>query len=134
MKLHDRLLNILENKPATRDSDNTLVIEVWASMGLHLTTEQQEQMKAMPSIESITRCRRNIQNKLGLYKATERIQKARMTKASTIRKNIARTAPDELEGLMQVPAEDVAEVVDEMLFGPLKFPDIFDHIDTRREP
>ena len=134
MKLHDRLLNILENKPATRNSDNTLVIEVWASMGLHLTPQQEEQMKAMPSIESITRGRRNIQNKLGLYKASERIEKARMDKASTIRKNIARTAPDELEGLMEVPAEDVAEIVDELLFPPLKLPDIFDQIDTRREP
>ena len=134
MKLHNRLLNILENKPATRNSDNILVIEVWASMGLHLTPQQEEQMKAMPSIESITRGRRNIQNKLGLYKASERIEKARMDKASTIRKNIARTAPDELEGLMEVPAEDVAEIVDELLFPPLKLPDIFDQIDTRREP
>lgn len=134
MKLHDRILKILEDKPATRNSDTELMLETWASFGLYLSKEQAELLKSLPKLENITRARRTIQNDLGLYKASERIQKARMTKVSTIRKNIARTAPDELEGLMQVPAEDVAEIVDELLFPPLKLPDIFDQIDTRREP
>lgn len=134
MKLHDRILKILEDKPATRNSDTELMLETWASFGLYLSKEQAELLKSLPKLESITRARRTIQNDMGLYKASERVQKARMDKASTIRKNIARTAPDELESLMEVPAEDVAEIVDELLFPPLKLPDIFDQIDTRREP
>lgn len=128
MKLHDRILKILEEKPVTRNSDTELMLEIWASFGLYLSKEQAELLKSLPKLESITWARRTIQNDLGLYKASERIEKARMDKASTIRKNIARTAPDELEGLMEVPAEDLANIVDEMLYPPR----LFDVDDTRR--
>jgi len=95
MKLHDRILKILEEKPATRNSDTELMLETWASFGLYLSKEQAELLKSLPKLESITRARRTIQNDLGLYKASERVQKARMDKASTIRQNIARTPVDE---------------------------------------
>lgn len=95
MKLHDRILKILENKPATRNSDTELMLATWESFGLYLTKEQAELLKSLPKLESITRARRTIQNDMDLYKASERVQKARMDKTSTIRQNIARTPVDE---------------------------------------
>jgi hypothetical protein len=55
---------VMETDPKTRNSDKWLILQVLRKMGFKIYVDYHE-LKEMPSFESITRCRRHIQNTEG---------------------------------------------------------------------
>lgn len=91
MRLQTLVTRILMEKPETRDSDKKLAWEVWESLGfvvdgsLHYTKFMD---KDCPSHDSITRCRRKIQEETPTLQATEPVRKARSLKAQEKGKSV----------------------------------------------
>lgn len=81
MKLYDKVKEILESNPETRDSDNKLIWEVWRYLDLTNgdMIDKWDFMKA-PASESITRARRKIQELHPHLRATKVVQEARKEK------------------------------------------------------
>lgn len=88
--LDQEVKRVLRDYPETRDSDTELIFQVWEVYGLELTPEQKSIAKAIPKTESITRCRRKLQEQ-GLYKAKRQVERVRKQKASMIREQIPKT-------------------------------------------
>ena len=64
----DVVKSLLEERPATRDSDNILICLVYSKLGYSFKKPFCEIMEAvehskLPTMESITRCRRKLQEK-----------------------------------------------------------------------
>lgn len=88
-KLYDVVKKLLTNYPALRDSDKLLMWNVWGIEGFissygnslvrHITRDNF--MKAT-SAESITRCRRKIQEEFPELQSSKNIKEARDQKAS----------------------------------------------------
>ena len=57
---------VLEEEPQTRSDDVDLVIAVWERQGVHLSEDQKRLIHKLYSSETITRCRRKIQER-GLF-------------------------------------------------------------------
>lgn len=88
--LDKEVKQVLRDYPETRDSDTELVARVWEVYGLEFTPEQRRLIAVIPKTESITRCRRKLQEQ-GLYRANRQVEKVRKQKASMIREQIPKT-------------------------------------------
>jgi hypothetical protein len=79
MKISERVENILRASHAARNSDTELLIIYMQKSGLELTPKQIEKFKDLPSMETITRVRRQLQEQ-GKYEADEVVKEARYEK------------------------------------------------------
>ena len=76
MKINRQVENILSVSHRARNDDKELLIIYMQKFGMELTDKQVELFKHMPSAESITRARRNIQEQ-GKYVASDAVDKHR---------------------------------------------------------
>lgn len=90
MKLYDRVKKILVNTPRARDSDKILAWEVWRELKVtHFDNHYfdsaitLENFLKAPSLESIGRARRKIQEEYPELKGSEEVTKMRRSKAET---------------------------------------------------
>jgi hypothetical protein len=74
---------ILRQDPRARDSDNILLVHMLQLRGMKLTTEQVK-IFCDVSFESITRCRRKIQEE-GKYPPSQEVKQGRKTKAENVK-------------------------------------------------
>lgn len=85
MKIIDRVQNILENLPDTKDSDKKLLLAYWEQQGLCLNQSQRERFMTHCTVaESITRARRNLRP---LYPASEQVESERFNKYVDYKQN-----------------------------------------------
>ena len=81
MRLYDRVKELMEQYPSVRNSDRKLIWAVWNDLGLcqfdHITVENYEKS---PSLESITRARRKVQELHPELQATKSVRSARLNK------------------------------------------------------
>lgn len=78
---------VLHQYPSTRSSDKLLLVYVMKKYGA-VNNSQDFNVKnfmSMPSCETITRCRREIQNDEGLYKPIEEVVIARGNREQEIK-------------------------------------------------
>ena len=73
IQVKDKVEEILEQDEKARNSDKWLIYQYAVSMGLDMDFED---FKALPSFESITRCRRKLQEQ-GLYLSDSQIVEKR---------------------------------------------------------
>jgi hypothetical protein len=66
MKIINRVQNILENLPETKDSDKKLLLAYWEQQGLCLNQTQRERFMTCTSAETITRARRALKPVTGI--------------------------------------------------------------------
>lgn len=90
---------ILQEHPVTRNSDRHLLLWVFSELGLELTREQALQFLDMPSIETITRVRRKLQEQ-GKYQASESVQQSRANKAMVMEQVAPSMNSEQLESYM----------------------------------
>jgi hypothetical protein len=88
--LNNKVRQILENNYKARNSDQELVIQVWEKYGLYLTGEQRAKLLEIPSSDTITRCRRKIQEN-GEFPADESVKMHRKIKSMIIEQAIPKT-------------------------------------------
>jgi hypothetical protein len=93
MTLVNVIENILRDKPATRNSDRLLMLEIYAYYGLKLTPQQEERFIDMPSTESVRRTRQKLQE-LGRYPADPSIKKQREFKSMRMQQIIPTATPE----------------------------------------
>ncbi len=72
---------VLEGDQQARDNDTWLIIQVLRKMGFKIFIDYSD-LNKLPSFESITRCRRHVQNDKGKFLPSERATNTR-TKADT---------------------------------------------------
>lgn len=87
MKTSDRVENILKVSHAARNSDTELIIIYMQKSGMNLSSDQTETFRKLPSMETITRVRRQLQEK-GMYEADDSVNEARYKKFQTTKQNI----------------------------------------------
>lgn len=95
MKTSDRVENILQASRAARNSDKELLIIYMQKSGMNLTAEQIRIFKDMPSAETITRVRRQLQE-VGKYPADEDIDNARFEKYQQMKYKTPQTEVDDI--------------------------------------
>ena len=79
MKLTEQVESILKYDKESRDSDKRLLVIYMQKAGMNLSDAQIDKFRDMPSMESITRARRILQEQ-GKYEATEEVDNARFEK------------------------------------------------------
>lgn len=89
----------LKNAPRARSDDKELLLLVWESYGLYLSETQRAKLKAAPSMETIVRIRRKLQEQ-GLYIATDRVRRNRNFKAMEVQQRMPTTKPEKIEPLL----------------------------------
>lgn len=82
-----RVKNILEFVPKTRNSDIELLIIYWQKAGVNLSNEQIQKIKELPSPDTLTRIRRKIQEN-GEFPASKSVEDARFAKFKQVKQNI----------------------------------------------
>ena len=94
--LEDRVRYILKEHPDARDSDTMLTIKLWMIFKSHFlfhrmgkTCVNLTDIRHLPNVDSISRCRRRIQNTEGLYKGSKKIQKERRSYQEDYRSNFS---------------------------------------------
>lgn len=95
MKISQRVENIMKVSHAARNSDTALLILYMQKSGMELTPKQIEIFKKLPSMETITRVRRQLQER-GMYEADERVNEERFKKFKTVKQDITHASADEL--------------------------------------
>lgn len=86
MKLYDTVKELLVRYPQLRNSDKLLVWNVWGKLGFITQTTHvegiilREDFLKAPPIESITRCRRKIQERYPTLQASQPVERARREK------------------------------------------------------
>lgn len=79
MNVSQRVESILKASVDSRNSDTELLIIYMLKSGMELTPKQIKIFKEMPSMETITRARRQLQEQ-GKYEASEEVNEARYEK------------------------------------------------------
>lgn len=87
MNVSEAVEQALRLSEEARNTDKILILQVWESLGLHLTSQQRQKFIDLPSSESITRIRRKIQEQ-ERYPAVHKIKKARELKNAIIQQNM----------------------------------------------
>lgn len=82
-KMKKQVLDILEHNPLARDDDKLLQVLLLKKF-YEVKSIDDLLDKKVPSLESITRCRRKIQSE-GLYVSTKDVRKARAVEAESYR-------------------------------------------------
>lgn len=86
-KYEDMVRLELENRPETRDNDNRLTLYIWRDfygVGLYEPVSEVLLNDKLPSIESIGRVRRRIQEKDETLRGTRKRESERMTQQKDI--------------------------------------------------
>lgn len=103
----DMVKAILKAVPITKDSDIELLIIYWQKAGLELTDRQIAKLRQMPSTETITRIRRDLQLKdFKTYGGSKAVAEARYGKYKDVRENINHESPEQLlerQGVVVLP-------------------------------
>jgi hypothetical protein len=86
--VYDLVMSLLESYPILRDSDKLLLWNVWGELGLLSSLESttcltKEAFLKAPTPETITRCRRKIQELHPELGPSVNVKKARAEKAET---------------------------------------------------
>jgi len=89
-KIRDVVEEVLKEFPKTRDDDFLLCIHTYLRMGFAHKIPlgvviHYDKIDSAPKFESITRCRRQIQNSEGRLRASEGVEKNRMKKQEETR-------------------------------------------------
>ena len=93
MKVSQQVENILAAVPKTRDSDRELWVVYAQKFGVDLTEAQVDKIRQMPSLETLTRCRRKLQEQ-GKYKASPKIAQERRIKSYMMQQNAPTATPE----------------------------------------
>ena len=83
--IRDVVNDVLREDVRARDSDTWLILQVLRKLGIKIFIDY-SQLPDMPSFETITRCRRFIQNTEGLYLPSQDVQEYREIKETNYRK------------------------------------------------
>ena len=78
--------HVLAEDPRTREDDKWLILQVLREMNYNIYIDY-EKLHEMPSFETITRCRRKLQEK-GQYKPFEEVEKGREEAEEQIREKM----------------------------------------------
>ena len=95
MTITQRVENILRLVPKTRDSDTELLLVYMQKAGLNLTDAQVAKFRDLPSFETITRVRRELQEH-DRYPASPEVEKARFDKFKEVRGSIKGESAEKL--------------------------------------
>lgn len=83
MRILNKVERLLYNYPILRDSDKKLLVAVWSTQGLELTSEQKQAFyDKCTTPETITRARRFLKEK---YPASEQVAEERYNKFKAYR-------------------------------------------------
>lgn len=104
MKVARQVENILSMSREARNSDKALQIIYMQKFGMNLTDEQIETFKTMPSLDTVTRIRRKLQEG-GSYEADQKIKRERDWKAMRMQQNAPTAKPKTIERII-VPWKD----------------------------
>lgn len=105
MTTQDRVCNILRASREARNSDVELFIIYAQKSGMNLTPNQMRIFRDMPTMDTITRIRRKLQEQ-GKYEADEAVNEARFKKFKYIKSNIRYEDPEKLleaQGIKVLP-------------------------------
>lgn len=91
---------ILRDNERSRNSDKELEIDFFDWIGVGLTDKQKSIIRDAPSLETLTRARRKIQEQ-GKYLASEEVRKERKFKSFTMQQRIPQTPPQKIPQIMQ---------------------------------
>lgn len=100
MTIADRVKNILSASVEARNSDKALLKIYMLKSGLDLTSKQMDLLIDMPSFETITRVRRDVQAK-GQYTASEGIRRQRKAKSLVVQQNAPTASTHRLEQILE---------------------------------
>lgn len=105
MTVAQQVENLLKYVPSTRGSDRELWITYAQKFGVQLTEAQVDKIRQMPSLETLTRVRRKIQEE-GRYPAPPKIARERRMKSYEMQQNMpssnAKRTSDILTNLKQM--------------------------------
>lgn len=87
MRTSEQVESLLKNLPETRNSDKALLVAYMQRAGMELNDRQIAMYHELPSAETITRVRRELQEQ-GKYPASEKVDKARFNKYKHVRENV----------------------------------------------
>jgi len=91
MSVRDNVREVLKNSDLARNSDNILLASYYKRiMNGNIEDTVADFITNMPSFESITRARRSIQNKEGLYKSNDQIDAQRRKAEQDMKEQYAR--------------------------------------------
>ena len=95
MKIQEQVENILKVSRKARNSDKILLLIYMKKAGMELTPAQETKFLELPSFETITRVRRDLQER-GIYEASEEIQELRFKKYKEVKQGINYESPEAL--------------------------------------
>ncbi len=104
-KVSDEVERILTVNPETRDSDNVLLLEFLQKIGANLTPYQEHIFKSV-SFESITRCRRKLQEE-GKFLPSPAVAKQRRLKSYIVQQNIPKTKAEKVPELISKQPQEL---------------------------
>lgn len=90
--VRNTVIEVLREYPKARDSDIWLIIEVLRKLGVNIFIDY-SQIPDMPSLETITRHRRDLQNTQGLYLPSEEVDEARKQNEIKFRREFNKPYP-----------------------------------------
>jgi hypothetical protein len=97
--------SILAQNPKARDSDNLLIVQVLLHYGADFTPHQIALLNEM-SFESITRCRRKLQEQ-GKFLPSPEVAKKRRLKSYIVQQNAPSASPSRLQRVIELNPEDI---------------------------
>lgn len=97
-KVSDAVEKILTVNPMARDSDNELLIDFLQASGAELSAHQQHIFRNV-SFESITRCRRKLQEE-GKFMPSPQVARQRRLKSYIVQQNIPTTKAEKVPELV----------------------------------
>lgn len=95
MKIQQQVENILKASKLARNDDKRLLIIYMQKAGMELTAKQMEIFESLPSMETITRIRRQLQER-GMYEADDAVNEARYKKFVETKQNIKGSDADKV--------------------------------------
>lgn len=100
MRVSTIVEGILRDYPLARSSDKELLLKVWESYGFYLDERQRQIFKQLPSMETLTRVRRKIQES-GKFPAMASVSRQRKFKAMVVQQQMPKTPVEKVEPLLE---------------------------------
>jgi hypothetical protein len=101
MKTANLVEKVLRENPKARDSDKALIAFCLRELGFHFTQEQIDIFLAL-SFESLTRCRRKLQEE-GKYQPSPEVARQRRLKSYEVQQTAPSATPDQLSRRIESP-------------------------------
>jgi hypothetical protein len=102
MKTSTLVEQLLARYPNCRDSDKDLIIGMLQARGANFTPKQLQLIRSV-SFESVTRCRRKLQEQ-GKYMPSSSVQKQRKLKSLMVQQLAPTARPDQLQTVIDTSA------------------------------